>query len=110
MPVHGGEKRIMSIRKLPVKTAIVKLTDEFEGWEFTARTNPPIKVFTNVTSGELDRIIRGLSKIILSWNFVNEEGASVADVTEDTIGDLPLDLLTAVANGYVGELNKLPKA
>jgi len=97
-------------RKLPIRTQVIELTDEYEGWNFTARTNPPIRAFGDVASGDFDRIVKGLAQIVRAWNFVDEAGDNMLVPSIETIGDLPLDLVTAVANRYVEELSKLPPA
>ena len=102
-------KRLVG-KKEPIRTREMALDGEFEGWEFTARTNPPISVFGDVASGNFDRIVLGLSKIIVAWNWVDTEGVEIAAPTIDTIGERPVDLLTAVANKYVTELSTLPPA
>jgi len=100
----------MEIRKQPVKTTEIPLKDAYEGWKFTARTNPPIKAFGHIASGNFERIVTGLSKIIIKWNFVDEEGKPLSEPTEDTIGDCPLDLITMVSQEYMEEITKLPQA
>ena len=97
-----------TVRKLPVKIKTIKLDKEWEGWEFTARTNVKIKVFSKVSSGDIDKMIEGMCSIIQSWNFVDEEGNDMPPPSEDTIGDLTVDLLTAISNAYVKELTDLP--
>ena len=97
-------------RKLPVKTQVIELVEEYAGWNFTARINPPIRAFGDVASGDFDRTVKGLAQIIREWNFVDEDGKEMSAPNIDTIGDLTLDLVTAVANRYVEELAKLPPA
>ena len=97
-------------RKQPVKTKPIALDGEYAGWECTVRTNPPLKAFGDVASGNFDRIITGLAAIIKAWNFVDEEGGLLPPPSTTTISELPLDLATAVANKYVGEISTLPPA
>ena len=98
------------MRKLPIKLSELKLTGEWEGWECTVRTNPPISVFADIASGDFDRIVKGVSKIIVKWNFVDENGEPFGPPTLETVNELPVELITVVANSYVGELTKLPPA
>ena len=99
-------KRLLG-KKEPVITRDMELGGEYEGWEFTARTNPPISAFGDVASGDFDRIVLGLSKIVRAWNFVDENGDELPAPTVETLRERPLDLLTAVANKYVSELSTL---
>jgi hypothetical protein len=97
-------------RKMPVKTATIHLKGDYEGWSFVARTNCPIGAFADIASGSFDRVVRGLAKIVVSWDFVNEEGVLLPPPTEEIIGSLPFDLATEVANVFVENINTLPKA
>ena len=100
----------MSERKLPVKTDRIALEGEWVGWEITARVNPRLRVFGDIASGDFDRMIKGLADIIISWNFVDEEGLEMPPPTSVTVGELPYDLAIAVANAYTSRLAKLPPA
>ncbi|MFA6016440.1 MAG: hypothetical protein WC742_15385 [Gallionellaceae bacterium] len=94
-------------RQEPVKTREMSLEGEYEGWEFSARTNPPISAFGDVASGDFDRIVTGLAKILRGWNFVDENGVELPPPDATVIRERPLDLLTAIANKYVTELSTL---
>jgi hypothetical protein len=98
------------MRKAPIKTATVVLKDDYEGWQFTARINPPINAFGNIASGNFDRMIKGLGAIIIDWNFVDENGAPLDQPSDLTVGGLSLDLVTMLANEYIAEVNRVPKA
>jgi len=97
-------------RRLPIKTKEIELNGDYAGWTLTVRTNPPISAFGHIASGEFDRIVLGLSRIVRVWNFVDENGDPLEAPSQETIGELPLDLLTAIANKYVTELSALPPA
>jgi hypothetical protein len=96
------------MRKEPVRTQEIALKDDYEGWTFTARMNPPISAFSDVASGDFVRIAHGLAKVIRQWNFVDEDGVELPAPTETLISERPLDLVTAMTQAYVEELNKLP--
>lgn len=98
------------IRKLPIELREVELKDKWAGWSFTARMNPPIKVFGLVASGDFDKIIEGLSKIIHAWNYVDENGDPMPDPSVESIGELPIDLMNATASRFVEEMTTLPPA
>ena len=94
--------------KLPIKTKELALTGEWVDWKCTVRTNPPISIFGDISSGDFERIVRALSKIILDWNFVDENGEPLPKPDVATINEVPLELITVIANRYVEELTKLP--
>ena len=96
------------MRKQPVKTATVKLSGDFEGWEFEARLNPPMSALADVSSGNFDRIIAGLSKIIRKWNFVDDDGQALPEPTPASIAELCSDAAIATAKAYAEEVSKLP--
>jgi len=99
----------MAERKLLVKTQEIALTGDWEGWRFTARMNPPLGVFFEITSGDLERIVGGIAKVLLAWNFVDEDGKLLPAPTCDVIAQyVTSDLLTAIANAWIGEMTKVP--
>jgi len=86
-------------RRMPVKQAKVELDGEFGGWWAVVRTNPPFKVWEQLQSVEAVQIKEALYELILDWNFVDEEGKKLSAKRTDTydpIGEVPLDLLTAL--------------
>ena len=95
------------LNPMPVKTKLIQLTGEYEGWEFEARINPPLSVFGDLSSGEFVRIAPALTKIVRSWNFVDEEGKPLPNPSIDTINELPLELITDMSNKFVAELTTL---
>ena len=95
-------------RRLPVKTRVMALDGEYAGWEFTACTNPRISAFADIASGEFARISEGLAYIVRGWNFVDEEGEEMDPPSRETIGMLPLDLVTAISSKFVEALSTLP--
>ena len=91
-------------RKMPIKTATISLNGDYEGWEFTARINPPLRIFGDLSSSEFDRITSALSEVLLSWNFVDEQGVSLGEPSEETVGELPVDLATLVASEFAEQV------
>jgi hypothetical protein len=59
---------------MPVRTREVELDGEWEGWNFTARTNPPIRVLDQLQSDRFADICGALGQVIRTWNFVDERG------------------------------------
>jgi hypothetical protein len=99
------------IRKMPVRTRPVQLKEQWAGWEFTARMNPPVCVFEDIASGDFARIVDGMTLVIVSWNWVNEVGEPLPEPSRAVIsGNVPIDLLTAAANGWVQEMTTVPPA
>jgi hypothetical protein len=109
--LHNHRKvHTMDKRKLPVEFRNIELKDKWEGWSFVARMNPPVKTFGLVASGDFDKIIEGLSYIIISWNFVDENGDDMLAPSIGSINNLPIDLINVIANRFVEEMTILPPA
>ena len=101
----------MTERKIPVRTREIALTEEWDGWKFTARMNPPLGVFFDITSGDLQRIVTGIARVVLAWNFVDENGEKLPPPTFDIIAaNVTSDLLTEMSNAWVEEMSKVPPA
>jgi hypothetical protein len=60
--------------KMPKRTKEFKLTGDYEGFEFTADLLVPVSVFSYIQTGNWDLIQAALRFILVSWNFVDEEG------------------------------------
>lgn len=83
-PLHAVETRPQPRRRMPVKTRRVELTGEYEGWWAVVRTNAPFSLFVGLASvGDADgtgaltamvSVYENLAKIVLDWNFVDEDG------------------------------------
>ena len=96
-------------KPMPVKTDTIELDGDYEGWEFEARLNPPLKVFGDLSSGEFARISPALAKIAIRWNFLNEDGTPLPEkptleIIEENIN---LELATQMANKFVEKLTTL---
>lgn len=100
----------MGERKAPVKSALLELHGDYEGWHFKARTNPKLKSFSLIASGNVDKIREGLAQIVLEWDFVDEDGAPLGSPSGETMGEVGFDLAMAMSNRFIEELQKLPPA
>lgn len=97
-------------RRMPIKTAVVRLDGDYEGWEATIRTNAPIYLFQReIASGDADRVAAALSRIILLWNFVDDEGEPLP-LEAASIGLLGADLLQMLAEKLGEAVRAVPLA
>jgi hypothetical protein len=101
----------MEKRRLVVKKREITIKEgEFEGWSFNAVMNPPLRTIEDLTASGIDRMVKGLASILRPpWNFVDENGEPMADPSEDTIRDLPTDLIAAISTAYIAETTALPQ-
>ena len=95
------------VRRMPVRTATVEFDGDYAGWEATIRTNIPVRILEDMRSGETDRIETAVAEIVKSWNFVDEQGEPLG-IKPESIGELPIDLLTALIEG-VRDKTQTPK-
>jgi hypothetical protein len=67
-------RRIQSLMKMPKRTKVIKLDDDYEGFECTILTSFPMAVFSYFKTGQWDLIQSALKMILVDWNFVDTEG------------------------------------
>ncbi len=108
------------MRTLPIKTARVDLTGEYEDWWCEFRTNPPIGQFidamaefqsadVNNIKSIMPVIFNMMSLILVSWNFVDEKGKNLSpDI--NGMKRLPFDLITILANKVTEVVAQIPLA
>jgi len=110
----------MNMRTLPVKTTRINLTEEYEGWWFEFRTNPPVGQFIDAMaefqSADVNNIksiipvvFNMLGLILTSWNFVDEKGKNLPpDISG--MKRLPFDLIIILANKATEVVAQVPLA
>lgn len=95
-------------RRMPLKTKDVNLTGEWEGWNAKLRVNPPIGPWINkmeqLTSMEGGKITQQLTlmceilaDLLVSWNFVDEDGNDIPANLEGLLS-LGMELLGELFN------------
>lgn len=99
-------------RRAPIKKVTLTLDGEgYEGWKFEARTNPPWGVIEDLYDADDLRTVReALSSVILSWNFVDEDGNPIPAPAEDkeSLRKVPSDLIQAVLTVYQRAVTETP--
>jgi hypothetical protein len=86
------------------RTVTVKLKAPFEEWVAECRADFPLRVFQDLNSGDIDRVLPALDRIVLEHNFPDETGelaTALADVD-------PPDAVTLLVEGLSEEVGKLP--
>lgn len=86
------------------RTVTVTLKEPFEEWVATCRVDFPLRVFQDMNSGDVDRVLPALDRIVLDHNFPDESGevaTSMADVD-------PADAVTLLVEGLTEAAGKLP--
>lgn len=103
-------------RKMPIRTREITLNGDWAGWIFTGRTNPTMSTLDDLISGNYGRIIDALDKLVFSWNFVDEEGQPLPDLTEarkggtsrELMGLLTLDLAMEMTKALSDAITEVP--
>jgi len=96
-------------RRLPVKTRPIHMTDEWDGWNFTARINPTMGTLADLQGGDFDRMIPALEAMIIDWDFVDEAGNDLPQPQEGGIKHLTVDLLNVVTALISEKIIETPK-
>lgn len=97
----------MTKRKMPVRTKKIALVEDWEGWNFTARTNFPLYVLRDLSSGDFDKMMNALGGIIVEWNFVDERGDALPSPDAESMGLIPMDLAMAMVNAITDDVSSL---
>lgn len=99
------------LRRMPVRTVRVELEGDYADFSLTMRSNPPLRVFTEMQSNtEFATLRETLRSLIVDWDFVDDEGKALA------VGDLdalPLDLFGMLITSYLNAITgaaAVPKA
>lgn len=101
-----------TMRRMPIRTGKVVLVGSYEGWTAEMRVNPPLRVLQEMESGNMDRVKEAMASLIISWDFVDEEGEPLKPAGKGGIEQCPIDLLQDLATqygAYMREMAALPK-
>jgi hypothetical protein len=92
-----------------IRTARLELTDPFAGYYLVIRTNPPMRVFRDLGSGDVAKALAAFAAISLESNLTDENDKPVDVTTPEGWGELTSDVMVHVAD-KIGEALKSPKA
>jgi hypothetical protein len=94
----------MSQSKPEFRTVDVTLSAPFEGWTATMKAEGvPARVFIELQSGNVERALTALSRLIVKHNFLTEDGAPAENVL-----DAPMDALTDSITKWSDAVAALP--
>jgi len=96
---------------MPVRTTRVELEGDYAGFSLEMRSNPPLRLFTEMQDNSDFAKLRDLVRsLIVDWDFVDEDGKPIA------VGDLDavsIDLFGMIINRYLNTITgaaAVPKA
>ena len=83
--------------KFPIRTARCDLTDDYAGFYVVVRTNPPMRIYEEFSSGDFARVLAGMAALTVESNLTDPEGNPVNLSTLEGWREMPQDLLGAVS-------------
>ena len=94
----------MSQSKPQFRTVEVTLAAPFEGWTATMKAEGvPARVFIELQSGSAERALNALQKLVITHNFLTDDGAQATDVL-----DAPMDALSDAITKWSDAVAALP--
>ena len=94
----------MSAKKPEFRTVEVSLAAPFEGWKATMKAEGvPARVFIDLQSGNVERAMHAVERLILDHNFLTETGEEAESVL-----DAPMDALTDTISKWSEAVSALP--
>jgi len=95
--------------KTEVRTARIELADPFAGFYLIVRTNPPMRVFRALASGNIEKTLAAYAALSIESNLTDEQDQPIDVTTSDGWAEMTSEVLEAVAE-KIGEAMKAPKA
>jgi hypothetical protein len=109
--LRNGAAGAGTLRKMPIRTARVQLEGDYADFSLEMRSNPPLRVFTEIQANADFPTLRNLmTELIVDWDFVDDQGAAIP------VGDLeaiPIDLFGQIVTRYlqtIADTAAVPKA
>ena len=94
----------MSQSKPQFRTVDVTLSAPFEGWTATMKAEGvPARIFIELQSGNVERALTALERLIVEHNFLNDDGAPAENGL-----DAPMDALTDAISKWSEAVSALP--
>lgn len=95
--------------KSSIRTKRCELEEPYAGYHVTVRTNPPMQVYEDFSSGDLARILAALATVTTESDLTDDDDAPVDLTTPAGWRKMPSDLLAQVAARFQEAL-AIPKA
>jgi len=88
-----------TLRRMPIRTVRVQLEGDYADFSLVMRSNPPLRVFTDIQGNQDFITLRDLmQQLILDWDFVDDQG-EVIPVGE--LESIPIDLFGQIVTHYL---------
>lgn len=89
------------------ETIKVSLSGRYAGWEAEMDADPDGRVLVELGSGNMERILRLIPQLVLSWNFKAKDG-SEAPLSYEGVLTVPARALGALIKEYGQAFSQLP--
>ena len=86
----------MGISRLSKKIKEFDFSDLYSGWKAKIWVNPPLWQFERLQSGMIKEIYEAIHNLVVSWNFLDEEGNPLENNIETIRKKMPTDLLLRI--------------
>jgi hypothetical protein len=94
----------MSQSKPQFRTVEITLSAPFDGWTATMKAEGvPARVFIELQSGNAERALKALERLIVKHNFLTEDGEPATEVL-----DAPMDALSDAITKWSDAVAALP--
>ena len=94
----------MTATKPNFRTIEITLSEPFDGWKATMKAEGvPARVFIDLQSGNVERAMNAVERLIISHNFLTETGEET-----DSVLDAPIDALTQTIGKWSEAVAALP--
>jgi hypothetical protein len=95
-PAHAAPRRTVSF---------TIAEGDYAGWAATAYADFKAKVASDLVSGDMDRVIRALDRVIISHNFPDGDDETVV---AESIGDVDMTALEMIVDEVFDAIKNLP--
>lgn len=94
----------MTQSKPQFRTVEIALSAPFDGWSATMKAEGvPARVFIELQSGNAERALTALKRLVVKHNFLTDDGEQAVDVL-----DAPMDALTDAIGKWSDAVAALP--
>ena len=94
----------MTQAKVSSRTVDISLSSPFDGWTATMKADGiPARVFIELQSGDVERSLEAVARLIVKHNFLDDEGVAAKSVL-----DAPMDALTETIQKWSEAVATLP--
>jgi hypothetical protein len=94
----------MTQAKVSSRTVDITLSSPFDGWTATMKADGiPARVFIELQSGDVERSLEAVARLIVKHNFLDDEGLAAKSVL-----DAPMDALTETIQKWSEAVASLP--